>query len=125
MVLSKITPTEVVARIDQALDLMVRGGLAGTVLNELAQAREELASGDYVKVDNLKGVADLATFFAIGASTVSGWYSNRDRTGMPEPVTFISEKIPCWDGQVVLDWWTSWVPRKGTKAGTLPWEREA
>jgi hypothetical protein len=92
--------------------------------DRLVEIRDAFAQGLFVKADDLMGVADLAAFFAVGATTVSGWYTHQARTGMPSPVAVISSKIPVWDATAVIDWWTSWVPRKGNKAGTLPWERE-
>lgn len=84
-----------------------------------------LTQNRYVDAGNLMGLGDVAVFFDVGVSTAGNWRDRADKIGMPAPVALLSNG-PVWDGGELVAWWSNWTPaRGGTKAGSLPWDREA
>lgn len=73
----------------------------------------------WVSADDMVGIQELSQFFGVGASTVTGWGVNRERTGMPEPITRLGA-TPVYSLHEVVSWWVDWKPKKRNKAGNIP-----
>jgi predicted DNA-binding transcriptional regulator AlpA len=98
---------------------------AGWARSRTSIARElcitdELLANEYVNVNHIVAVKELAEFFGVGRTTISQWYYRQADNGMPSPVKTIGSKGTIWDLEEVVLWWLNWKNPSKPKAGTLP-----
>jgi predicted DNA-binding transcriptional regulator AlpA len=68
----------------------------------------------------LVGIAELATLFGVGRTTISNWYARQNTNAFPNPVVDLAMG-PVWDQADVVAWWKGYTPlRNMAKVGTLP-----
>ncbi len=113
------TDTDVTKRLTDIAAWVMDEDVPPMVAELLDEINGAFTRSRWVSADDMVGIMEIAEFFEIGRSTVTGWAAQRFRTGMPEPVKKLGA-TPVYSLEEVVRWWVNWIPFKGAKAGTLP-----